>query len=341
MNSSGAETASDGAFPNAWTAPGLFFEGTHYLLRNPTVKNNDLNATVVLVHGIGSYFASFGHVADELLGAGYSTLQYDFYGRGFSKPSPTSKYDEHIHINQLESLLTYLRERGEISEKIHIVGHSMGGAFVTLFAAHLPAVILSVTLCTPAGLMRSWALGSLNWFSPMESLLKPIIIGKSQMIRASLRDFHLNEGVYAERREANLRQMVLQADNNPHIFEAMWKCLLHFPLNDISTRVKTLSSNRNINVLVLWAQYDQMIPMGYNLKAWESAFEEGNCKWRSAVVENSGHMFIVEQYEKVSEEILQHLRETEQQIQASGVEEAPLKADEAIDAERVAPNLST
>lgn len=297
-------------FPKVWIPPGEMFEGTHYLLRKPVTWVKD-RATVILVHGIGSYFASFNHVADLILEAGYSTLQYDFYGRGFSAASPNGKYDEQVHLDQLEKLLSYLRERKEVTEKVHLAGHSMGGAFVALYTAKFPDSILSLTLCTPAGLMKSFALNTLGWFSPIQSLLKPIIIGKSQMIRATHRDFHLSHGIYLERKEEFLRQMNLQAENNPHIFDSMWKCLFEFPLNDISDRVESLARYPHLRVLVLWAQFDQMIPMSFNLRQWETLLDRGECRWRSSVVDDTGHMFIIERYEKVAEEILTVIREAE------------------------------
>ena len=323
--------SAEECFPKVWVAPGVIHDdGTHYLLRHPSDQQTT-RPTVILVHGIGSFFASFSHVADILLKEGYSTLQYDFYGRGFSGPSPSGKYDEHIHIEQLEKLLAFLRGRGEVTEKVHLVGHSMGGSFVALFTAKHAQTIKSVTFCTPAGLMNSWALGTLSWCGLIEPLLKPIIIGKSQMIRATHRDFHLSDGIYGQRKEEYLHQMMLQAEHHPQFFDVMWKCLWEFPLNDITDRVTALSQHAHLRVLVLWAQYDQMIPMGYNLGRWESILEKGHSQWRSHVVEDAGHMFIVEHFEQVAAEILATIRQTDDESILNPAEPFSVRPVEAVD----------
>jgi pimeloyl-ACP methyl ester carboxylesterase len=306
-------------FPFAWAFPGQMYDGTHYVLRDPP-SGEAKGSTVVLVHGIGSFHTSFDQIVNILVGAGHRTLQYDLYGRGFSEPSPSGVYDDDAHLEQLEKLLKHLRQENLVSEKIHLVGHSMGGALVCLFATKYPKEILSVTACTPAGLMNSWALGMLGCLSPMQSWLKPMLVGRPQMIHAVTNEFHLTYGIFVDRKNEFLRQMILQADNNPHIYDALWKSLLDFPLNDISDKVEDLASHSHLRVLILWARHDITIPIGSNLKRWESILDNGQCRWRSAVIEDAGHAFIVEHFEKAAEEIMRTINDAESGAEGTSTE---------------------
>lgn len=100
--------------------------------------------TIVLLHGFGSCRAIWHDVA-ELLVPGMKLLAYDLPGHGHSlqcegmggaKPAA-------------RAILADLASR--TPGKVHLVGHSMGGAVATLMALADPGRIASLTLLAPGG----------------------------------------------------------------------------------------------------------------------------------------------------------------------------------------------
>jgi pimeloyl-ACP methyl ester carboxylesterase len=100
--------------------------------------------TIVLLHGFGGGH----HVWDEVvprLAPFARTLAYDLPGHGLSLDFPAAGPAKVA----ARAVLADVATRG--LERIHLVGHSMGGAVATLMALSDPARIASVTLLAPGG----------------------------------------------------------------------------------------------------------------------------------------------------------------------------------------------
>lgn len=287
-----------------WRAPGEFFEGTHFVLRKPT-KPLPERHTVVLVHGIGAFYSCYNYLAEFLMEAGFSTLQYDLVGRGHSEPPTTNQYNQETHIKQLHDLLLHLQGNKRVTAQIHLVGHSMGGSLATIFAAIHPELHLTISLITPAGLLGSFPLDVLKMASPVHSWIKSLIVGRQALLHASNRDFQ----TAGELKNEFLRDMGLHADCSPHLFDAIWRCLLEFPLTDITEHVKAISEQKHLDVLIIWAEDDQMIPISSNLPRWERILSLGSCGLKVSILDKCGHMLVMEKYVEVGDAIVQHIME--------------------------------
>ena len=100
--------------------------------------------TIVLLHGFGSCQAIWRDVAASL-GSSLRILAYDLPGHGQSREcegmggaKPSAR-----------AILADLAARG--LGKVHLVGHSMGGAVATLMALADPGRVASLTLLAPGG----------------------------------------------------------------------------------------------------------------------------------------------------------------------------------------------
>jgi pimeloyl-ACP methyl ester carboxylesterase len=271
------------SFPEVWKAPGLFFNNTHYIVKEPSNRLNDRElVTFILIHGIGSCFTCFNPIGDDLCNLhGFRVIIYDLIGRGFSKASPNGKYDADSHVNQLYELLQHLQSSGIVSNgKVHLVGHSMGGAIATLFTSKYSDSVLTLTVITPAGLLGSTAVGLL----PYLGCFKPWIVGKKQLLDACHRDFVNHTGKSRELESQLVKEMSLMADNNPDLFPSIWYSLLQFPLNDISKEITQMCvesrSASPQHILVIWAENDLVIPMN-----------------------GAGHFLILEKHSEISSSI--------------------------------------
>ncbi len=112
---------------------------THYKLTGPA--NGKL---VVLVHGGTVPIWTWDKQVEFLNEAGFRTLCYDKYGRGYSdRPSVT--YNQELYTSQLLELVDKLG----ITQKFDLIGLSLGGGTVVNFTAQYPNKVQKLILISP------------------------------------------------------------------------------------------------------------------------------------------------------------------------------------------------
>jgi len=125
-------------------APGSFVrltDGcTHYELGGP-----EAGRPVVLVHGFSVPYFIWEPTFQALTGAGFRTLRFDLFGRGFSD-RPHARYDLNFFTRQLDELLDALK-----LDRVVLVGLSMGGPVAAAFTARQPGRVRSLALVDPIG----------------------------------------------------------------------------------------------------------------------------------------------------------------------------------------------
>lgn len=114
---------------------------THYELSGPAKGQG-----VVLIHGIASPYFVWDKTVPALVKAGQRVLRYDLYGRGYSS-KPDTAYSGQLFTQQLLELLLALN----ITKPVDLVGISLGGLIVPLFAAQYPGLVRRIALIAPAG----------------------------------------------------------------------------------------------------------------------------------------------------------------------------------------------
>jgi pimeloyl-ACP methyl ester carboxylesterase len=95
--------------------------------------------TIVLEHGAFGCASDWQVVQDRLAAKGLRSLAYDRAGLGHSEPGPLPR-DGRAIVGDLAALLDALGE----TEPVVLVGHSMGGLMVRLFALTHPKRVLGV-----------------------------------------------------------------------------------------------------------------------------------------------------------------------------------------------------
>jgi pimeloyl-ACP methyl ester carboxylesterase len=101
--------------------------------------------TVVLIHGFAGSHAVWRDVAPALADT-FRVIAYDLPGHGNSHPWPETA-SPRIAVR---ALLDDLERRG--LERVHLAGHSMGGAIAMLMALGDPKRVASLTLLAPGGM---------------------------------------------------------------------------------------------------------------------------------------------------------------------------------------------
>lgn len=99
---------------------------------------------VLLLHGFAADRTIWSALAAELSGA-CRLMRYDLPGHGAAVPAPEGGFD--AFVAPVLDLLDTLE-----APRVHLVGHSLGGAVALALAGQRPARIASLTLIAPAGL---------------------------------------------------------------------------------------------------------------------------------------------------------------------------------------------
>jgi pimeloyl-ACP methyl ester carboxylesterase len=114
---------------------------THYEL-----GGNESGEIVVLVHGFSVPYFIYDPTFDFLTQAGFHTLRYDLFGRGFSD-RPRARNNLDFFVRQLADLLDALR----FAQRVNLVGLSMGGPIASAFTVRCPERIDKLILIDPCG----------------------------------------------------------------------------------------------------------------------------------------------------------------------------------------------
>lgn len=144
----------------------------HYQLSGPVG-----GPVVVLVHGFSVPSFIWDQTYQPLTEAGFQTLRFDLFGRGFSD-RPSAAHNHALFVRQLKELLL---EVG-IHEPVSLVGLSMGGAVSVAFALSCPESVEKLALISPAGVMKK-SLGMRMLRLPLIGELLFLLGGDTTLIR--------------------------------------------------------------------------------------------------------------------------------------------------------------
>ncbi|MCR9270940.1 MAG: alpha/beta hydrolase [Hyphomonadaceae bacterium] len=135
-------------------APGVFADLSdgklHYRWDGP-----EDGPVLVLVHGFSTPNFIYQQNVEALNAAGFRTLRFDHFGRGWSD-RPRTRYDIEFYDRTLNELLS----AAGVSQPFGLVGLSMGGPIVAEFTARYPERVDRLALLVPAGLDTAGADGA-------------------------------------------------------------------------------------------------------------------------------------------------------------------------------------
>jgi pimeloyl-ACP methyl ester carboxylesterase len=99
-----------------------------------------LKGTILLIHGFPQTSYQFRHVITPLSDAGYHIIAPDYRGAGQSS-KPQSGYEKTQMAEDLHCLMV---DHFGIREKIHVIGHDIGGMIAFAYASRYPDGVASV-----------------------------------------------------------------------------------------------------------------------------------------------------------------------------------------------------
>ncbi|HET90933.1 MAG TPA: alpha/beta fold hydrolase [Chloroflexi bacterium] len=238
-------------------APGQFValpEGiTHYELAGPLDGQ-----PVILVHGFSAPYFIWDFTFDALVQAGFRTLRYDLYGRGYSD-RPNVVYDADLFDRQLWTLLAAL----EIEQPADLIGLSMGGPIAALFTARHPNHVRKLGLIAPAGL-------SIKIPITVRLMQVPILgewlmdrFGDRALVSGQTQDFY-EPDQFPSFQEKYCTQMKYRGFKR-----ALLSTIRHGPLRNMEG-VYWQASQHQHPTLLIWGREDRTIPFQLSARVREA-----------------------------------------------------------------------
>ncbi|SIO51746.1 Lysophospholipase, alpha-beta hydrolase superfamily [Rhodovulum sp. ES.010] len=261
--------------------------GTHYRWDGPTE-----GPVAVVIHGISIGSSFMDEVAAILAGMGFRVLRYDLYGRGLSD-RPGGAQDRAFFVGQLRALLDYLGFDGPVT----LVGHSMGGAIATAFAAEASHRVNRLVLLTAAGLgERTPLLFKLVRDVPVvgDWLMR---VGGGLAIRRIARTLGRDQGISGEVIEAQCAETRYRG-----FLPAILSSLRHFLRDDLAVDHRKVART-GLPVLAMWAEEDEVI-----LRSVPGRLAEINRDAMQVVVPGATHALPVTHVRDIREALREFLR---------------------------------
>ena len=229
-------------------APGDFVELSdgqlHYRWDGP-----EDGPILVLVHGFSTPHFIYEQNVEALNEAGFRTLRFDHFGRGWSD-RPRTKYDIEFYDRMLTELLAAL----DVNAPFGLAGLSMGGPIVAEFTARYPERVERLVLLVPAGLDTAGSDGAAatlvqtpllgDWIWRMFG--KGILLGDSQYDEAQRTP------------ENRLRGDVAEQFEYRGYLQALLSTLRHMPMTAREATFQRLAMT-DVPVLAIYGDADETV----------------------------------------------------------------------------------
>jgi len=212
---------------------------------------------VVLVPGFAVPMVVWDDNVPALVGAGFSVLRFDLYGRGRSA-RPRVDYRPDLFAEQVWELVTApkleLPPKLRLPNRFHMVASSMGGAVAAAFAARHPETLDRLVLVGPVGLAHDFgpqvtffrAPGIGRWY--FSSRFESVMLGHLQD------NVNIDVCAYPTVLAEFRRQLRIPGTAN-----AMFSTFRNTLLADVEDDYRQLG-RRHLRTLAIWGTEDRLVP---------------------------------------------------------------------------------
>lgn len=225
------------------SAPGNFIELSNGIVHYE-LKGDDESPVIVLIHGATIPYVSWDMNYKTLLDSGYRALRYDLFGRGYSD-RPRIEYTKEMYVNQLYELL----DRLNITDPVHIVGTSMGGAVAVFFASARPDMVSSLILIDP--------IGPYSMYSNNTNVIKKVAKSFKDRI------FEKNTLTRRVRQIAPLRKEMKEQMKYKGVGWSIYSSVRNRDFDKLLSAY-TFVGEKKLPTLLIWGEDDSVIPLQYS-----------------------------------------------------------------------------
>jgi pimeloyl-ACP methyl ester carboxylesterase len=230
------------------TAPHSFLrlpEGQiHYQVTGP-----ENGPTVVLLSGATLPMWVWDNTVDALGRAGYRTIRFDYFGRGFSD-CPYNPNDPEFFNHQIEGVLDALKVKGPV----HLFGLAFGGLVAALYANARKERVRSVLLIGPDGMGTKLSPGLMLMLTPGIGDYLFDLVGNDLLLQR-LPDYSPNPEIAAD-----LADRLRPSFSVKGYKRSVLSSLREMPLHEAEPEYRALGKSGK-SVLVVWGRYDGTTPL--------------------------------------------------------------------------------
>ena len=251
---------------------------------------------VVLTHGYATPYYIYDKIFECLVSKGYKVLRYDLLGRGYSE-RVDAEYNAELFAKQLDELTTSLFK----DEQFYLIGTSMGGIITTTYYKNHPEKVKKLILLAPAGM---------DTFKPPFYMKISKVPGLGELIFNNVAGPMLlkkttSELYYVSDDEKDYYQRSFAGPIQYKGFlKATLSSLRHTILRtDLAMEGYRVVAKNNLPLLVIWGTIDKTMPY-YQIDRLKETCP--NAKF--ITYENSGHIFLFDEGERVNKDILDFLK---------------------------------
>jgi len=223
----------------------------HYEIKGP--ENGDW---VVMIHGLSTPMFAWDPTFNALVESGFRVLRYDIFGRGYSD-RPNTVYNMELFIRQLKELLSSLN----ITQKIHLVGWSMGAAISAAFADQYPERVGKITFIAPAGFPVNMPASAKLLTIPVLGKILMALVGEKSLLK-SIDGLFFDTKLIPDYIEQFKKQMQYKG-----FLQAIHSTICHFPFNTSDTFKRIGQQKRS--TLLVWGEEDEVTPFSNSKMARE------------------------------------------------------------------------
>jgi len=205
----------------------------------------DTGQVIILVHGFSVPYYIWDATYDSLIQNGFHVIRYDEFGRGYSD-RPDVDYNEIFYRRQLYDLIASLK----LKTPVNLAGVSFGGAVVSDFAVHYPALTNKIVLVDPV-----YAFGKLT-----ENVM--IANYKMAMDHEKQASGQLTDFKYPEKFPGWVDKYKVQMQYKG-FRHALLSTRNNFPKDTIISNYRQVGKLQK-NVLLIWGKDDMTVPFSFS-----------------------------------------------------------------------------
>ena len=250
---------------------------------------------VVLTHGYATPYYIYDKVFEGLVAKGYKVLRYDLLGRGYSERID-KEYNAELFAQQLFELTDALFK----GEQFFLIGTSMGGTITTTFYKIHPEKVKKLVLLAPAG-MDSFKPPLYMKIANVKGLGELVFnnVAGPMLLKKCCSELYF---VSDEEKDYYQKSFALSIQ-----YKGFLKATLSSLRNTILKTKKAMEgyyavANNKLPLLVIWGTIDKTMPF-YQHERLMEVCPHAELK----VYEGSGHIFLFDQGEQTTADILEFL----------------------------------
>jgi pimeloyl-ACP methyl ester carboxylesterase len=170
----------------------------------------------------------------------------DLFGRGFSDNPTYHDHSEHLYISQILCVLSSSPIAWTGNNSFAVIGYSLGGGIAVSFARYFPALVSSLVLIGPSGLVREHHIAWQSYVLYYTEGIIPMCLTK-YLVRRRLDTSHLNPAIDIEPLEVSdaeaedhhletdttqacERAVQFQLNHHPGFIDAFISAIRHAPI---------------------------------------------------------------------------------------------------------------